>query len=513
MKHSKSSLLSAISVSIVIAILGGCNSNTQQETSTIDIPPVSPWYAQGQAALQQRINNHQLVAQKPQTAKNVILFVGDGMGISTLTAARIFVGQQQAEHQGGEEYNLSFEQFPHLALVKTYNTDAQTPDSAGTMTAIMTGVKTYQGSIGIAPQATRGDCLSAQQYPLTTALELAKQAGMSAGIVTTSRVTHATPAATVAKAATRSWENDRELTKAGQANLGCKDIAAQLVEFDINHGLDVLLGGGKREFLDRNASDRYGYRRDGRNLIEEWYQARPQKRVWIEDAEQLRSFTPSIDQQIMGLFSRSHMSYDLQRPENEPSLAEMTEKAIEVLAQNPQGYFLMVEGARIDHAHHSNQAGLALAETQAFDLAVQKALSMTDDRETLILVTADHSHVMTMGGYAGRGNSITGLVRDQQGQLQFARDGKPYPTLMYANGPSADENGERQAWYDENIRKDSRYPSLVPLSSESHGAEDVALYAKGPGAHLVRGTLEQNVIFHIMNHAADLQNRAQVATR
>ena len=137
-------------------------------------------------------------------AKNVIFFLGDGMGISTVTAARIFAGQQQG--LAGEEYDLAFDKFDNVALIKTYNTDAQVADSAGTITAIMTGQKTRIGVIGINASAERDNCDAALKARLTSLAELAEDKGLRTGIVSTARITHATPAGAYAHTANRNWK-------------------------------------------------------------------------------------------------------------------------------------------------------------------------------------------------------------------------------------------------------------------------------------------------------------------
>uniref|UniRef100_UPI000A846BF3 alkaline phosphatase n=1 Tax=Erythrobacter sp. CCH5-A1 TaxID=1768792 RepID=UPI000A846BF3 len=178
-------------------------------------------------------------------AKNVILFIGDGMGISTITAARIYDGQKRGET--GEENQLSFEKFPNVALVKTYNTNAQVADSAGTASAMNTGLKTRIGVLGIGPEATRGVCSEALAHSLPTLGEQAKARGLAVGIVTTTRITHATPAAVYAHTADRDWEADTNIPAAQQGQ-GCKDIALQLAEAKF----DVALGGGTAMFYGKN---------------------------------------------------------------------------------------------------------------------------------------------------------------------------------------------------------------------------------------------------------------------
>ena len=153
-------------------------------------------------------------------ATNIILFVGDGMSLTTVAAARILEGQR---HGGpGEENLLAWETFPHTGFSKTYNTDTQTPDSAGTMTTLATGVKTRAGVISVGQAPQRGDCAGALGVPLTSLWELAADAGLATGVVTTTRVTHATPAATFTHSADRNWENDAEM-------LGIPDAGANLL--------------------------------------------------------------------------------------------------------------------------------------------------------------------------------------------------------------------------------------------------------------------------------------------
>jgi alkaline phosphatase len=182
-------------------------------------------------------------------------------------------------------------------------------------------------------------------------------------------------------------------------------------------------------------------------------------------------------------------------------------------ARNENGYMLMVEGGRIDHAHHGTNAARALEDTDAFDLAVQAALEMTDAEDTLIIVTADHSHTMTMAGYPPRGNPILGKVQYPTGAFAMAADGKPYTTLGYTNGPGAPCAGnadpsEPCARADltetDTSANDYRQQALVPMPSETHAGEDVPVFARGPGTQLVSGVMEQHEIFHVIGHATGL---------
>ncbi len=524
---------------ISFALLSACAGQPEPSTRmAIDVPTIQRadgetpqwWFRNGAAAAAE------LTAQantRGQRAKNVIVFLGDGMSMSTIAAAHVRAGQLKG--MDGESYRLSFEQFPFSAMSRTYETDQQTPDSAGTMTALMSGVKTRGGFIGVSQVPRRQDCAASQGQELVSALELASTAGMSTGAITTTRITHATPAATYGHLPERNWEVDADLTAAAKAE-GCKDFAAQLVDFRGAGGLTVAMGGGRTEFMLAGEDDpvergKVGQRLDGRDLIAEWKQQHPNgSYVW--NATQLKALDLAHTPRLLGLFNASHLNYEHERVTDkldEPSLEAMTTSAIEVLKQNPNGFFLMVEGGRIDHALHAGNAYRALDETIAFADAVQAALQQTDPRDTLIVVTADHSHTMTFAGYPKRGNDILGLVQghtdsyDDEGGAGMARDGagKPYTTLGFANGPgytgASDTQPEGSKSYPHSAHDYSHIakgrPDLtqlktndpdylqeagVPMKAETHGGEDVAIFATGPGAAAFHGELEQNTIFHVI---------------
>lgn len=454
------------------------------------------------------------------------------MSLSTVAAARIFEGQSRGEP--GEEHRLSFEDFPQTALSRTYNTDMQTPDSAGTMTAMMTGAKTRIGVINVGQAAPRGDCAAARTEGLASALELAEIAGLSTGIVTTARLTHATPAGAYAHAADREWENDVKLPPDAGRD-GCRDIASQFVDFDLGDGIEVTLAGGRANFLpadvaDPEYPDKAGKRKDGRNLIEDWRRAHADGSfVW--NARQFAGLDLARTPRLLGLFEPDHLNYEHDRPRDrggEPSLAEMTRAAIAILARNSKGYLLVVEGGRIDHAHHAGNAYRALSETAAFSDAVRAAVEASSEADTLIVVTADHSHTMSFMGYARRGNPILGKVigsSSESSSGDVARDalGQPYTTLSYASGPgypgASDSQAEGPKRFPHLLRKpkailgrpdldqvDTQHPDYlqhapIPLRSETHGGDDVGVWARGPGSEAVRGSIEQNVIFHLMVQA------------
>ncbi|WP_299196167.1 alkaline phosphatase [uncultured Erythrobacter sp.] len=430
------------------------------------------------------------VAEAPR-AKNVILFIGDGMGISTITAMRIYAGQKLG--QTGEEYVLPFEMFDNVALVKTYNVDAQVPDSAGTATAMHSGSKTNIGYLGVGPEARRNNCADSKTYALPLIGEEATERGLALGIVSTARITHATPASVYSRASDRDWESDAGIPE-DQRGLGCDDIAKQLVQSDFT----VALGGGLTAFY---GSDADGWRLDSDADLPAGWVARTGGTYVTTQAELEAA---PMDAPVFGLFSQSHMTFMAQREETseEPTLTDMTAQALSRLSSDPDGFYLMVESGRIDHAHHGGYAGLALEEGAEFARAIQYAIDNTDPEETLILVTADHSHVFTIAGYPRRGNDILGLVVPPEGagtEFATAEDGLPYTTLGYANGPGSIANMAERPTPETGIS--ARQQSAIPTGSETHAGEDVALYAQGPGAEKARGVIEQNVIYDIIRSA------------
>ena len=496
------------------------------------LPAQSPeeWFSSGRAAVEKAKREEPVMGR----AKNVILFLGDGMGISTVTAARILEGQQHG--QPGEGNLLAFEKLPYVALSKTYSANQQTSDSAPTMSAIMTGVKTNDGLISVTGRVERGDFRAVAANSAKTLLERAEDRGMATGVVTTTRITHATPAACYAHSPDRDWESDADQPDVAN-EAGFPDIARQLIEFAHGDGLDVALGGGRSKFLPRTVRDpqnhdKAGDRRDGRDLTREW-QARHPGSAYVWNKAQLDAIDPNKVKHLLGLFRPSHMQYEHDRAKEgnvEPSLTEMTGRALDVLSRPRKGYFLMVEGGRIDHAHHAGNAYRALTETIEFARAVKLAMDRTDPRDTLIIVTADHSHTLTIAGYPKRGNPILGKVVEPGHAAQdYAHDalGLPYTTLGYANGPGyagrsiAQPEGSKKfphhvsgyhgitAGRPDLTDVDTSAPdylqeSTLPMEGETHGGEDVAIYARGPQAYLIRGVLEQNVIFHVMADALGL---------
>ncbi|XP_061681055.1 alkaline phosphatase-like [Syngnathoides biaculeatus] len=455
----------------------------------------SYWNNKGKQALHTALN----IQPNLHQAKNIILFLGDGMGVTTVTAARILKGQMAGKF--GEETSLVMDTFPHLALSKTYNVDKQMPDSAGTATAYLCGVKANYGTLGVTAATPRYNCSATYGNEVKSVLYRAKKAGKSVGIVTTTRVQHASPGANYAHTANRGWYADSDLSPEAVTN-GCRDIAYQLVH---NVEIDVILGGGRVYMFPKNMQDpEYpkikGDRIDGQNLIVEWLKTK-KKAKYVWNKKEFDNVNPVNTDFLMGLFEPKDCRYEMERnPLTDPSLTEMMEKAIKILSKNPKGYFLFVEGGRIDHGHHAGRAKRALTEAIEFDRAIGRAAELTNELDTLSIVTADHSHVFSFGGHSPRGNPVFGISNE------IADDDKHFTIAGYANGPGYQFSNGTRPDVNETISMDDGYrqQATVPLDSETHSIEDVAIYAKGPMSHLFHGVHEQNYIAHVMAYAACL---------
>jgi alkaline phosphatase len=381
---------------------------------------------------------------------------------------------------------------------------------------MLTGIKTKAGVIGVDETLRRAACEDVEAASIPGIGDLAAEMGKSVGVVSTARIRHAPPAALYAHSADRHFEADADLSK------GCNvpDIALQMFDKMASGEIDIALGGGRRNFLPETVEDEEGNAgrcADGRNLIDE---ARAAGAQYAFDAETFARLTLDGSGPVLGLFESSRMLYETDR-ENEPSIVEMTEAAITHPSTNGEGYFLLVEGGRVDHANHEGNAYRAMTDGVAFDDAVARALDMTDEADTLIVVTADHGHAMAFNGYCGRGSPIEGLCNliDDAGEEYIeeplvASDGKPYTAIGYLNGPGTlmteqvdgSHFGTRPVLtQEEALDRDHIQQAMLPLSSETHSPVDVAIYAQGPWAHLFDGTVEQSYIYHVMRHAFEAE--------
>jgi len=282
-------------------------------------------------------------------ARNVVLFVGDGMGVEHLKAARWVAA--------GEHGKLSMDAMPVSGMLSTHSSDSPVTDSAAAATAMAAGVKTKNGAIA----------MDELLVSVPTILEIAAATGRSVGLVTTTPMAHATPAAFAAHV-----ENRKAMP----------EIARQMLVAEP----DLLLGGGEDEFLPAQQTGCHpqpGERDDGRDLIAE---AVAEGYLHVCDKTAFDAVDPHATSRLLGLFSDEGMT----RPFS-PSLAEMTTKAINMLSTNRRGFFLMVEAGQIDWASHDNHAGNAIADTLGLDEAVEVARKFAAEAgETLVIVTADH---------------------------------------------------------------------------------------------------------------------------
>ncbi|KAG5306441.1 PREDICTED: alkaline phosphatase isoform X1 [Acromyrmex echinatior] len=454
-------------------------------------------------------------------AKNVILFVGDGMSPDTITASRIY--------RGGEISQLAWEHFPHIGILKTYTTNQQVPDSASSATALFGGVKTNYEVVGVDVNVELNNCEASlnANYHVDSFIAWAQAAGKVTGFVTNTRVTHATPAPLYAHCANRRWECESKMPKNAS---GCKDIARQLVENEPGKNIRVIMGGGRQVMKSNVSASEFDpidtwacYRQDGRDLINEWMRDKSDRNLAykiVQNNEELSRVDIDNVDYLLGIFANGHIAMDWKRerdPKGQPSLEEMTVMALRILQKSKQGYFLMVEGGLIDFAHHRGHAAQALLETVRFSDAVNTTLRMIDPDDTLVIVTSDHTQSMNFNGYSPRGSSILGIAQKSK------YDGIPYTTLSYSTGgPNnvayivSDDGQIKRINPSESNTSDFTYSQQATIISDEayHGGGDVIVYAIGPYAHLFHSVHEQNYVAHVIAYAAGIgeySNNAEIS--
>lgn len=459
-------------------------------------------------------------------AKNVIFFLGDGMGPTVVTAARIY--------KYGETGQLEFEkQLERTARIKTYSNDAQTTDSAPSMASYMTGVKANNEVISmtaatIASGANKpsadpatgvanavNNCAAGNGATVQTILELAKANGKSVGAITTTELTHATPATTFAHICNRN----AQFHIAAQLAPNGTGYNTALTK-GTNLGVDVLMGGGRNHFTPYAALTNTKGRVDGRDLTVEMAQPANGGYTVATTKAQMDAAVAAASSKFLGLYSAtSHMEYELDRAAQvaagtgagvtQPSLAEMTVASIKMLSNNTNGFFLMVEGGRIDHALHNTNAKRALVDTIAFDDAIKAAIAqvkLTDPTlaNTLIVVTADHDHTMTFNGYGKIGNPILDVNRSYTNGLESTdKNGVNYTTLVFGNGPNR-LNVARTPLTTATVTADNYLQEAgvrTSAGSETHGGGDVMLFATGAGAQGFKGTMDNTKVFTVLRNA------------
>ncbi len=318
---------------------------------------------------------NQTVAEEAETkeidqAKYVFYFIGDGLGAAQRQLAEYYL--QETE---GTDNKLLINNLPNAAINTTHSLDTLITDSAAAGTALATGQKTNNGMISVLPDGTE----------LKTLVELAEEKGMATGVATTTRVTHATPAVFISHNESRNDENG---------------IAADYVD----SGIAYLAGGGLRHFIPQGWTESFSdvtgltiksKRKDDQNIIQEFTDLGYKIGYGSKGAEEFYDYTPKAGDKYLALFAYSHMPYTLDAMNSDykvPTLAEMTEKGIDLLSQDEDGFFFMIEAGRIDHACHPNDPAGAIQDTLALDDAVKEAYDfyLSHPEETLIVVVGDH---------------------------------------------------------------------------------------------------------------------------
>ncbi|VDK82036.1 unnamed protein product [Dibothriocephalus latus] len=455
-------------------------------------------------------------AKDARKAKNVILFLGDGMGLPSIAAGRFYANKKL----DGKPSKFSFENWDYNTVARTYDLETMvmlcvkknlstppSPKCNGLLHYLtLAGTKTRTGMLGVSGAIKVKECVAYNDTVKTISiLKAAAKAGKATGILTTARVTHASPAGAFGHSAFRDWESDKDVQKDCQTDCSCVDLAQQLAleNLDVN----VILGGGRAKFLPNTtklATDE-NERLDGKDLTDMWLKAqlaKGRKAAYAGTIEAYKAVDTSKVDYFMGLLYPSHLPYVLHRTPGEPTLPELTEKAIQILQHNPNGFFLFVEGGRIDHGHHDNKAKHALTELVEMSEAVDKAVSMVNMEETLIIVTADHSHSFEIVGRPARFDSL--LVKDKH-YGPNALDKKGLLPLMYINGPGAPVNETRKdvnkMTDEETSGNDFLQQALVPIRWSTHGGDDVPVYATGPFSWMFHRTVDNTFIAQTMKYA------------
>lgn len=377
--------------------------------------------------------------------RNVVLLIGDGMGYSHIYATQLVY----------RYLNMSI-LFNTTGIAINYAKDNIVPDSAGAGTAIATGFITLNRMISMVE-------IEGREVPVMSILELAKRLGMSTGLVTTTRVTHATPAVFASHVPHRDMEDK---------------IAVQIIENEV----DVILGGGARFFT--------------KDLLN---QAKQKGYTVVFNRSMLLEVDPKLTKKLLGLFADSHIPYVLDRGVGTPGLLEMTMKAISILERNPCGFFLMIEGGRIDHAAHSNDIASVVAETKEFDDVVGYVMLYARNRgDTLVIVTADHETGGLTIGLSTEIPTNISLVRTVKvsaekiaGEIRRVNTTDQVKEVIYkyTNVIISDEEARSILA----LRSASEIGKIVSKhfsvlwASTSHTASPVPVFAYGPGSKLFSG--------------------------
>ncbi|PRD13157.1 alkaline phosphatase [Pantoea coffeiphila] len=410
-----------------------------------------------------------------KTAKNVILLIGDGMGDSEITAARNYAEGAGGFFKGIDALPLTG-QYTHYALDKKSHKPDYVTDSAASATAWATGVKSYNGAIGVD--------VNGKDHP--SLLELAKAAGKATGNVSTAELEDATPAAQIAHVTSRKCYGPEKTSELCQSNALEKGGKGSIAEQLLNARADVTLGGGGKTFGEAAKAGEW----QGKTLLE---QAKLRGYQLVNDLDGLNALTVADDSKpVLGLFADGNMpvrwkgpkatyhgnldgkpvtcEVNAERPASTPTLAQMTEKAIQLLEDKPQGFFLQVEGASIDKQDHAANPCGQIGETVDLDEAVQKALEFAaKDGNTLVIVTADHAHSSQIIANDSKAPGLTQTLNTREGGLM---------TISYGNSEE---------------------------DSQGHTGTQLRIAAFGPHAANVVGLTDQTDLFYTMKSALDIK--------
>jgi alkaline phosphatase len=416
--------------------------------------------------------------------RNIILFVGSGMGFNTLTAARIY--------SVGESGDLTIDTLPESAFVKTYSNDRQVTDESAAMSALLSGRKANSGALSVQ------GCPDGKPAP--TLLELAAQRGMGTGLVSNVPVTDALVAPAFVH---------------GCSHPGGAVAAAALVpggagfNTALGKGIDVILGGGAADFTQRA---------DGRDLLAE---LRAQDYAHVQNLSELDMPQAARSKRLVGLFAPRDMAGDTARDvSKQPNMSQLTSEAIERLARDGKGFVLVVASGLIDRAAHQSDARMVLEEVTALDKALRTAVDSMQRRDpglknTLIVATASHDSTLVMNGYSiitGKTTAtepgVLGLLRSySNGKIYKDNDGAPFTIIGFGNGPNR-VDGKRPATLDAATvaAPHYQYESVIRMAPDAttHGGTDVYLGAIGAGAERFRGTLDNTEVFNLIKAAAGL---------
>ncbi len=422
-------------------------------------------------------------------AKNIILMIGDGMGPAHIQVTWLYATRQLGKNLVMTEVMDN----GRTAYMINDTADSTVTESAAAATQMATGVKVLAKSIGTGPDGKI----------LKTILEMAKEKGKATGLVTTSRITDATPAAFATHAEHRSDE---------------MGIAHQLVKSDVN----ILFGGGKDFFVPESEK---GKRKDEKKLLNE---AKQNRYVIAETAEEMKKVQ---GEKILGIFNQGYMNFEIDRKgSTEPSLAEMTAKAIGVLSKKEQGFFLMVEGGRIDHAAHYYDIGSVIFDTLAFDEAVKVAYDFQKGNpDTLLIITSDHeTGGLVVLPYTPTSKEYEGV---NLGAISKIKASYLKRNKELGDSPSPEKIKEvMKKYYDIDLTEDqvrviqenplkgldprhfSKYGNAgiasvlrlhhrIGWATDSHSATPLFLWGIGPGSEKIKGWRHNTDLFKVMKEA------------